>query len=73
MFWGVFVEFERDWRGFRCFVACVSVVFLKKMSYGWISRRRFWRQKRVSGRCFQKNGRWSGGGVECVLGCFGGI
>jgi hypothetical protein len=67
------VGFGGDWPRFEVVWGIWSVGFLKKMSCGWISRRRFGRQKRVSGWCFQKNGRWCGGGVECVLGCFGGI
>ena len=67
------VDFGGDWRRFDGVLRVFSVGFLKKMSCGWISRRRFGRQKRVSGRCFQKNARWCGGGVECVLGYFCGI
>ena len=32
----------------------------------WASKTRFW-------AVFSKNGRWCGGGVECVLGCICGI
>ena len=67
------VDFGGDWRRFDGVLRVFSVDFLKKMSNGWISRRRFGRQNRVSGWCFQKNGRWCGGGVECVLGYFCGI